>query len=108
MRELDNKVNSKRRGLFKSDKILWDEFQAAFIIAFTDITMTQEAYNKLKSLEIVGDDLNMYIATHDSLVLWAEWTQDGNAAIKSFCNELKRQLHLSVLKKDKVPITLQM
>ncbi len=69
--------------------------------------MTQEAYNKLKTLKMNGDDLNTYIATHDSLVLRAGWAPDGDAAIKSFRNGLKKPLHLSVLKRDTVPTTLQ-
>ena len=69
--------------------------------------MTQEAYNKLKTLKMTGDDLDTYIATHDSLVLWAGWAPDGDAAIESFWNGLKRQLHLSILRRDMVPTILQ-
>ncbi len=52
--------------------------------------MTQKAYNKLKNLKMTGDDLDMYIATHNSLVLQARWTQNGDAIIESFYNGLKR------------------
>jgi len=51
--------------------------------------MTQEAYNKLKTLKMTGDDLDMYITTYDSLVLRAGWALDGDAAIESFRNGLK-------------------
>ena len=54
-----------------------------------------------------GDDLDTYIATHKSLVLRAGWALDGDAAIESFRNGLKKPLHLSVLKRDTVPTTLQ-
>ncbi len=107
MRALDNKVNSTKWGLSESDEALWDEFQRDFINSFTNTMMTQEAYNKLKSLKMVGEDLDTYITTHNSLVLWAGWTQDSDAAIESFHNGLKQQLHLSVLRRDVVPTTLQ-
>ncbi len=68
--------------------------------------MTQEAYNKLKTLKMNEDDLDTYIATHESLVLRAGWAPDGDAAIESFRNGLKKPLHLSVLKRDAVPTTL--
>jgi len=54
-----------------------------------------------------GDDLDTYIATHKSLVLRAGWAPDGDITIESFCNGLKKPLHLSVLKRDTVPTTLQ-
>src|SRR6266576_6977561 len=76
MRALDDKVDSLKRGLSESDETLWDEFQRDFVNSFTDTTMTQEAYNKLKNLKMTGDDLNMYISTHDSLVLRARWAPD--------------------------------
>ncbi len=72
-----------------------------------DTTMTQEAYNKLKTLKMTEDDLDTYIATHDSLVLQAGWALDGDATIESFQNGLKQQLHLSILRMDAVPTTLQ-
>src|SRR6266700_3376198 len=65
MRALDDKVNPQKRGLSESDETLWDEFNRDFVNSFTDNAMTQEAYNKLKTL------------------------------------------HLSVLKRDVVPTTLQ-
>src|SRR6266699_3960725 len=67
MRALDDKVDPQKRGLSKSDETLWDEFQRDFVNSFTDTAMTQEAYNKLKTLKMTGDDLDTYIATHDSL-----------------------------------------
>ena len=69
MRALDDKVDPQKRGLSESDETLWDKFQRDFMNSFTDTAMTQEAYNKLKTLKMTGDDLDMYIATHDSLVL---------------------------------------
>ncbi|HYT46092.1 MAG TPA: hypothetical protein VEP90_27435, partial [Methylomirabilota bacterium] len=107
MRALNNKVDPQKRGLFKSDETLWDEFQRDFINSFTDTIMTQKAYNKLKTLKMIEDDLDTYIATHNSLVLRARWASNGDAAIESFRNGLKRQLHLSILRRDAVPTTLQ-
>ena len=69
--------------------------------------MTQEAYNKLKTLKMNGDDLDTYIATHESLVLRTGWAPDGDTTIESFHNSLKKPLHLSILKRDAVPTTLQ-
>ncbi len=69
MRVLDDKVDPRKRGLPESDETLWDEFNRDFVNSFTDTAMTQEAYNKLKTLKMNGDDLDTYIATHESLVL---------------------------------------
>jgi len=107
MRALDDKVDPHKRGLSEGDETLWDEFNRDFVNSFTDTAMTQEAYNKLKTLKMNGDDLDTYIATHESLVLRAGWAPNGDAAIESFCNGLKKPLHLSVLKRDAVPTTLQ-
>src|SRR6266576_1797158 len=107
MRALDDKVDPQKRGLSEGDKTLWDEFNRDFVHSFTDTAMTQEAYNKLKTLKMNGDDLDTYIATHESLVLRAGWTGNGDAAIESFRNGLKKPLHLSILKRDAVPTTLQ-
>ena len=106
MRSLNDKVDPHKRGLSESDKTLWDEFQRDFVNSFTDTAMTQEAYNKLKNLKMIRDDLDTYISTHDSLVLQARWAPNSDAAIESFCNGLKRQLHLSILKRDMVPTML--
>ena len=106
MRALDDKVDPCKRGLSEGDKTLWDEFNRDFVNSFTDTTMTQEAYNKPKTLKMNEDDLDTYIATHESLVLRAGWAPDGDAAIESFRNGLKKPLHLSVLKRDAVPTTL--
>jgi len=106
MRALDDKVDPRKRGLSKGDETLWDEFNRDFVNSFTNTTMTQEAYNKLKTLKMNGDDLNTYIATHKSLVLRAGWAPDGDTAIESFHNSLKKPLHLSILKRDAVPTTL--
>ncbi len=107
MRALDDKVDPRKRGLSEGDETLWDEFNRDFVNSFTDTAMTQEAYNKLKTLKMIGDDLDTYIATHESLVLRAGWAENGDAAIESFRNGLKKPLHLSVLKRDVIPTTLQ-
>jgi hypothetical protein len=86
------------RGLDPFDKTLWMEFIKNFNRAFTDTTMAQNAFIKLKTLKMTRDNLNMYIATHESLILQAGWDPNGDEAAESFHYGLKDGLHTSIIK----------
>ena len=101
---LDKKIQD---GVLYSDERLWAAFDKAFADAFTNITKEQDAYSALKDLKMVGEDLDTFIATHGNLVHRAGWKPDGDAAIETFRNGLKRGLHYTILRRDDVPKTLQ-
>ena len=45
-----------------------------------------------------GDDLDLYISQHATLVRLSGWAPEGEAAIKTFREELKTPLLLAIMK----------
>ena len=82
---------------------LWADFGNTFVEAFTDTTRAQDAYNKLKELKMEGDDLDLYISTHTTLVRLSKWAPEGEVAIETFKEGLKRQSCLAVMRHDYQP-----
>ena len=101
---LDKEVKDGTR---YDDERLWTDFGNAFVEAFTDTTRAQDAYNKLKELKMEGDDLDSYVSAHTTLVRLSEWAPEGEAAIETFKEGLKRQLRLAVMRRDYQPKTLK-
>jgi hypothetical protein len=66
VKDLDDKIDIQ--GIDPNNETLWKEFKKSFLRAFTDTTSRQDAYAKLKTLKMEGDDLDTYIATHENLV----------------------------------------
>ena len=105
VKKLDQKVND---GLPPNNERLWDDFRDDFTRAYTDTTVVQDAYAKLKKLEMVNDDLDTYTANHENLVLRANLQIDGDAAIEHYRNGLKKALHAAVIRNfDGLPTTME-
>jgi hypothetical protein len=104
--ELEYKIDPVGRNMQPAEETIWKEFKRNFLDAFTDTTSKQDAYLKVKNLKMNNDDLDSYIATHRNLVLRAGWDQDGEAALESFKNGLKQQLHLAIIRHDNTPNSL--
>jgi hypothetical protein len=56
---------TKRGWVHKTNKVLWQEFEAAFQAAWTDTSKKQNAYDQLMNLMMQGWDINTYIAMFD-------------------------------------------
>jgi hypothetical protein len=105
---IDKKTMASGRDLDPSNETLWMKFMEDFDRAFTDTTQAQDALTKLKTLKMTGDDLDSYMATHESLVLHAGWDLNGDGAAESFRHGLKDGLHISIIKNHTpIPRTLE-
>jgi hypothetical protein len=60
---------------------LWQEFEDAFKVVWTDTSKKQNAYDQLMKLMMQGWDVNTYIATFDRLALAARWALDAEGTI---------------------------
>jgi hypothetical protein len=105
---IDKKTIASGRDSDPSNERLWMEFMKDFDRAFMDTTQAQDALTKLKTLKMTEDDLDSYMATHESLVLCARWDLNGDGAAESFHHRLKDGLHISIIKNHTaVPRTLE-
>lgn len=102
---LDDRVDNV--GYSPADEFLWRTFEKDFKSAYTNTTEKQDAYVKLKHLQMTGDDLDSYTAEHEELVRLAEWDLDGDGSVEAFHNGLKNGLKLAILKRDDLPTTLE-
>ena len=94
-------------GIPHEDERLWKHFSEAFNDTFTDTTRAQDAYNKLKTFKMEGDDLDSYMSQHATLVRLSGWASEGEAAIETFREGLKTPLLLAIMKRDNQPETLR-
>ena len=65
--ELQNKVSRANNPILRDDNTLWNEFNAAFIAAFSDTARVQNAHMSLQHLKMRGDDLDTYISTFQGI-----------------------------------------
>ena len=75
---------TKRSHVPETDEVLWNEFETAFLNAWTDTSKKQNAYDQLMRLTMNGWDVDTYIATFDRLALAAGWDLDSEGTIAKF------------------------
>jgi hypothetical protein len=61
----------------KEDKDLWKEFEKRFKRAYISSTAKENAYVKLQSLKMKGDQLDEYIADFSTLIGELGWDYDS-------------------------------
>ena len=86
--------------------MLWNEFEAAFLAAWTDTSKKQNAYDQLMRLTMNGWDVDTYIASFDRLTLAAGWDQDSEGTIAKFREGLSKGVHSKALDRDRIPHTI--
>ena len=86
--------------------MLWNEFENAFLAAWTDTSKKQNAYDQLMRLTMNGWDVDTYIATFDRLALAAGWDQDSEGTIAKFREGLSKGVHSKALDRDRIPRTI--
>jgi hypothetical protein len=74
----------------ETDEILWQEFEAAFQMAWMDTSKKQNAYDQLMKLTMNGWDIDTYIATFDCLALATGWALDNEGTIICFREGLNK------------------
>ena len=106
-KKLDARVDTTKRGhVQETDEILWNEFKAAFLAAWTDTSKKQNAYDQLMRLTMNGWDMDTYIATFDRLTLAAGWDQNSEGTIAKFHEGLSKGVHSKALDRDRIPRTI--
>jgi hypothetical protein len=63
---------------------LWWEFEKKFKRAFISSTAKENAYVKLQSLKMKGDQLDKYIADFSTLIGELGWDYDGEISCHNF------------------------
>ena len=97
---------TKRNHVPETDEVLWDEFETAFLNAWTDTSKKQNAYDQLMRLMMNGWDVDTYIATCDRLALAAGWDLDSEGTIAKFREGLTKGVHSKALDRDHIPRTI--
>ena len=106
-KKLDARVDTTKRGhVQETDEILWNEFETAFLAAWTDTSKKQNAYDQLMRLTMNGWDVDTYIATFDRLTLATGWDQDSEGTIAKFREGLSKGVHSKALDRDRIPRTI--
>ena len=106
-KRLDARIDTTKRGhVQETDEILWNEFENAFLAAWTDTSKKQNAYDQLMRLTMNGWDVDTYIATFDRLTLAAGWDQDSEGTIAKFREGLSKGVHSKALDRDRIPRTI--
>ena len=105
--DLRTKTMRQQNPIRRDNPILWNDFSAAFVTAFTDTAQKQNAYQKLRELKMYKDNLDTYISTFNNLAKKAEYTHNQEATANFFGEELNKSLLTSILNRDAQPVTLQ-
>ena len=107
-KKLDSRIDTtKRNHVQETDEVLWNEFEAAFLAAWTDTSKKQNAYDQLMRLTMNGWDVDTYIATFDRLTLAAGWDSNSEGTIAKFREGLSKGVHSKALDRDHIPRTIE-
>ena len=106
-KKLDSRLDtSQPNWVLKTNKILWTEFETAFLAAWTDTSKKQNAFDQLMRLTMNGWDVDTYIATFDRLTLAAGWDLNSEGTIAKFREGLSKGVHSKALDRDHIPRTI--
>ena len=106
-KKLDERTDKTRRNhVQESDEVLWNDFETAFLTAWTDTSKKQNAYDQLMRLTMNGWDVDTYIATFDRLTLAAGWDSNSEGTIAKFREGLSKGVHSKALDRDRIPRTI--
>ena len=106
-KKLDERTDkTKRNHVQENDEVLWNDFETAFLAAWTDTSKKQNAYDQLMRLTMNGWDVDTYIATFDHLTLAAGWDSNSEGTIAKFREGLSKGVHSKALDRDRIPRTI--
>ena len=107
-KKLEARVDTtKRNHVPETNEVLWNEFETAFLTAWTDTSKKQNAYDQLMRLTMSGWDVDTYIATFDRLTLAAGWDSNSEGTIAKFREGLSKGVHSKALDRDHIPRTIE-
>ena len=89
-----------------TDEALWEDFVAEFKRTFAEPKW--EVFDKLKNLQMSGDDIEMYIATFEDLMRRAKCTRESGpiSMARYFREGLPTDLVRSIMKRQAIPSTI--
>ena len=106
-KRLDARIDTTKRGhVQETDEVLWNEFEAAFLAAWTDTSKKQNAFDQLMRLTMNGWDVDTYIATFNRLTAAAGWDSNSEGTIAKFREGLSKGVHSKALDRDHIPRTI--
>jgi hypothetical protein len=68
----------------EEDEMLWEEFERRFKWAYISSTAKENAYVKLQSLKMKGDQLDEYITDFSTLIRELGWDYDSEISCHNF------------------------
>jgi hypothetical protein len=90
----------------KKDEELWQEFKKRFKRAYISSIAKENAYVKLQSLKMKGDQLDEYIADFSTLIGELGWDHDSEISCHNFREGLPTPLARNIIKMEGIPETL--
>jgi hypothetical protein len=90
----------------KDDEDLWIEFKKRFKRAYISSTAKKNAYVKLQSLKMKGDQLDEYIADFSTLIGELGWDHNSEISCHNFQEGLPVLLACDIIKMEGIPETL--
>jgi hypothetical protein len=90
----------------KEDEELWLGFEKRFKRAYISSTAKENAYVKLQSLKMKGDQLDKYIADFSTLIGELGWDHNSEISCHNFQEGLPTPLAHDIIKMEGIPETL--
>ncbi|KAH8986575.1 hypothetical protein EDB92DRAFT_2021182 [Lactarius akahatsu] len=90
--KLDNLVARTTNPIAETDEQLWTTFETSFKAAWTDTLSKQNAYQKLTTLQMKGDDADTYVSQFGFLANAAEWHRDASGTVEFFRRGLTKSI----------------
>jgi hypothetical protein len=87
----------------KDDEELWKEFKKRFKRAYISSTAKENAYVKLQSLKMKGDQLDEYIADFSTLIGELGWDYNSEISCHNFWEGLPIPLAHDIIKMQGMP-----
>ena len=103
---LREKVTRQSDKIAKNDEVLWEDLKTSFISAFSHTGRIEEAKHDLARLEMVGLDIDDYIAKFENLLRKAEIPRTEQGSLEKFRHGLRKGIHGAILRRDVWPETI--
>jgi Retrotransposon gag protein len=101
-----NDLEVKIRTMPYSNEMLWTEFEDMFTATFTDTAKKEDAYQKLKHLQMKDELVDDYITTFNSLATKAGWELNNAGTIDAFHSGLRPGTLNAIINRDTWPMTM--
>jgi len=86
-----------------TDEALWDDFMTEFKRTYGE--MTEEVIARMRKLHMIGDDIEMYIASFENLMRQAECKRESISMVCQFRDGLPTDFQRSIVER-RIPNTL--